>query len=442
MTSRPTVRRIQVDGRHLVAKSATGASRGLLRREAELCTCLEGAQVVRVVAVRESDDRTDLVTEAAGDHDLSSYGSLDPTTLRRALVTAVAAVERLHELGWTHGAICAEHLVVDRAGTSTLCSLGSAQPLDPATAEADAEQLRRVVLHVIERPPRGWTPEERVRWRRWARPARRAIDRTAAAASVGSTDLASLRAAVAVANDHAPRRRLPERPGARIAAVTAAVVLVLAGVAAAVLRQDDVAATRAPTADSDALALRDRTVDARADAAGCIVPSAHAPWTLDMDQNGCSDDVEVAQNLVRVGDLTFRVGEPGDRLALGDWDCDALPTVLLLRPDSGEVFHFDWAATDRPSTGRLLTVVDGATSLSSEVDADGCETATIQRTAGSAVPVPIDADPAEPPGTDPTGHPDVDRVVDPMRDGASDTPHHDDRPDGPDITPHLDGGPP
>ncbi|MFN7149803.1 MAG: hypothetical protein ACK4V6_10015, partial [Microthrixaceae bacterium] len=283
MTTRPSVRRIQVDDRHLVAKSATGARRAQLRREAELCTCLEGTGVVRIVALRESDDRTDLVTEAAGDHDLSSAESLDPTTLRRALMTAVAAVERLHEFGWTHGAICAEHLVVDRAGTSTLCSLGSARPLDGAAASADAEQLRRVILHVLERTPRGWDVDERARWRRWARSVRRTIDSTTDAAPDGAADITGLRAALVAADDRMHRRRLPDARRARTVATTGLAILLVVGGTAAVLRQSEVDATRSTIADAT-------TADATlADTTGSASASGGDPAVDDLtvDEPGC-----------------------------------------------------------------------------------------------------------------------------------------------------------
>lgn len=452
MTSRPSVRRIQVDGRELVAKSATGAGRALLRREAELCTCLEGSGVVSIVALRESDDRTDLVTESAGDLDLSAYESLDPMTLRRALVTAVAAVERLHERGWTHGAICAEHLVVDRAGTSTLCSLGSARPLDRTTASSDAAQLRRVIRHVVERPPRGWGIDERARWRRWARSVRRTIDSTAGDRSDhgsddrsdGAAELAGLRASLVAADDRMHRRNLPDVRRTRIAATTGLAILLVLGGAAAVLRQGDVAATRAPTADAATEAgagvpAADRLTedDPPPDRDGCEPPAPDTPRGLDLDGNGCPDDVVIDRNLVKVDAATFRVGDPGDDLSLGDWDCDGVPTVLLLRPGSGEVFHFSWAEQDRPTTGHLITIVEGATSLSSVPDEHRCDEAMVQRTVGSAIAVPIEQGATDRPTPERTTVPSPLGIL-PLDNTSPDLPG----PDGPGTDPPPDGGAP
>jgi hypothetical protein len=39
--------------------------------------------------------------------------------------------------------------------------------------------------------------------------------------------------------------------------------------------------------------------------------------------------------------VRYRLGEPGDQLVVGDWDCDGRDTPGLYRPVSGEVFTFD-----------------------------------------------------------------------------------------------------
>ena len=50
---------------------------------------------------------------------------------------------------------------------------------------------------------------------------------------------------------------------------------------------------------------------------------------------------------------TFRIGEPGDQLLLGDWDCDGIDTPAVYRPATGEVaYHDGWPASGedrRPS---------------------------------------------------------------------------------------------
>jgi hypothetical protein len=46
----------------------------------------------------------------------------------------------------------------------------------------------------------------------------------------------------------------------------------------------------------------------------------------------------------------FAVGLPGDRIFLGDWDCDGLATPALFRPSTGATRYYDtWSAIAQPS---------------------------------------------------------------------------------------------
>ena len=149
------VHRLTVSGVALVAKSARGGSRQHLRREAELLEHLRGLPVVELMALRDSDDRTDLVTIDAGERDLSRLDGLSPEQILRALADAAAAVAELHAAGWTHGALCAQHVVVSGDGAVRLCSLGSAAvrcdsqgELGPA-ARSDVQQLVATIDRVL-----------------------------------------------------------------------------------------------------------------------------------------------------------------------------------------------------------------------------------------------------------------------------------------------------
>jgi hypothetical protein len=85
-----------------------------------------------------------------------------------------------------------------------------------------------------------------------------------------------------------------------------------------------------------------------ADGTGC--PAVVAP-AADVDGDGCREVLVVSGTTVDAGVARWTLGEPGDLVAVGDWDCDGQATVALLRPASGDVFLFDtWAALDRPVT--------------------------------------------------------------------------------------------
>lgn len=46
----------------------------------------------------------------------------------------------------------------------------------------------------------------------------------------------------------------------------------------------------------------------------------------------------------------FALGLPGDRLFLGDWNCDGIATPALLRASSGATLYYDtWSTNEKPS---------------------------------------------------------------------------------------------
>jgi len=85
--------------------------------------------------------------------------------------------------------------------------------------------------------------------------------------------------------------------------------------------------------------------DGRAD--GQALPRA------DLDGDGCPDESSW-DGLLLVTRLStdpgrrraFRVGQVGDRVVLGDWDCDGVASPALYRPDTGEVLFASRLATE------------------------------------------------------------------------------------------------
>jgi hypothetical protein len=77
---------------------------------------------------------------------------------------------------------------------------------------------------------------------------------------------------------------------------------------------------------------------------------------------------------VSVAGARWTVGEPGDSVLVGDWNCDGIATVAVLRPASGEVFVFDgWAATGTDLVATAVPSVAGArTAEAVDRDGDGC----------------------------------------------------------------------
>ncbi|HEX4902591.1 MAG TPA: lipopolysaccharide kinase InaA family protein [Acidimicrobiales bacterium] len=100
--------------------------------------------------------------------------------------------------------------------------------------------------------------------------------------------------------------------------------------------------------------------------ASCDVPSPAGP---DVDGDGCPEAVDLDGRVATVGSIRVALGEEGDLVALGDWDCDGTATPALLRPTSGEVFVFPRWSLDDPFEVRASTVVpDGAGIAAGEGD--------------------------------------------------------------------------
>ncbi|HMC39425.1 MAG TPA: hypothetical protein VKI19_07160 [Acidimicrobiales bacterium] len=79
---------------------------------------------------------------------------------------AATVLADLHDLGYCHRAVRAEHIIVDEQGRPVLCGFGSAGPLDEASAAADASALVGLIL---ERTDPSERRLERA-LRRWAGP--------------------------------------------------------------------------------------------------------------------------------------------------------------------------------------------------------------------------------------------------------------------------------
>jgi hypothetical protein len=110
----------------------------------------------------------------------------------------------------------------------------------------------------------------------------------------------------------------------------------------------------------------------------------------DLDRDGCTDVVTAAGNRLVVDGVTYRAGADGDVVAVAPIGCGDAPSVLLLRPATGEVFQFvALPEPGRPSTAELVATVTGATSL--HVATEPCAHAVARSTDGPASAVPIDS---------------------------------------------------
>jgi hypothetical protein len=128
----------------------------------------------------------------------------------------------------------------------------------------------------------------------------------------------------------------------------------------------------APTSTSSTLEASTATT---APAASCRATDGPA---ADLDGDGCADGLSVDGTVVSGDGRRFQVGEEGDEVVVGDWDCDGSATPALLRPDEGEVFVFTrWARDGADVTATAADEVAGATGIEVRTD-EGCDHLVVQ----------------------------------------------------------------
>lgn len=121
-------------------------------------------------------------------------------------------------------------------------------------------------------------------------------------------------------------------------------------------------------------------------------PSATAPTPGRCDAPICTQ--VSTSGMVSHAGQRFAVGDPGDEVTVGDWDCDGSATVLVLRPRTGEVFAFAaWAGPAHDVPAAATTVAGpGSHLVPAPIDADGCSAPLVRtddgRTSILALPEP------------------------------------------------------
>ena len=170
--------------------------------------------------------------------------------------------------------------------------------------------------------------------------------------------------------DAPARRRLPLVSTAAVVAVL--VVGVVGGVAGArALRPlgsdptgEQAATSTTTTTTAEAPAASTTTAAEPAPAspwpATCEVPEPTGP---DVDGDACPEQVVLDGRTAQLGSVTVELGDEGDLVAVGDWDCDGTDTPALLRPSTGEVFVFPEWRLDAPLEVTAVTAVPDASAI-------------------------------------------------------------------------------
>jgi hypothetical protein len=94
----------------------------------------------------------------------------------------------------------------------------------------------------------------------------------------------------------------------------------------------------------------------------------------------------VAAAVVDHDGARFAVGEPGDLVAVGDWDCDGTPTPAVARPADGTVWAFAaWADGSGSVTALPLGTVDGPAAVAAVPAEGGCDALVVTTATGVRV---------------------------------------------------------
>lgn len=404
-----------IHGQRILVKSATGRERSRLRHEAEVLGLLHLSALVDMLELKEEDDQTLLLLLDNGPRTLLWPLDMTGEELLRALQRCCTAVEQLHEAGWSHGSLCPEHVLLGARGRPKLCSLGDSQPLlnlsnekAAAAIQDDVDQLAAMFAHVANFQIASMSRADRWRWRQQSRKLRQiaelnqtstnALTTTELATALGelrSRSINPLRCRSRATNRRATPTPGPARGLVTLGAAAAGIALLFsAGFALTASSKTPSRTDSAQAATTTPAPPATRLPDAAVPAT--TVPATTLPgssgggcglWPMvnngsgqgvDIDGDSCPDDVEIAGQFITVDDLTYQVGLPQDRLAVGDWDCDGRATALLLRPSTGELFEFSaWAKPGETAQSELVATIAEAADLAGERTTDSTATEKI-----------------------------------------------------------------
>ena len=375
-----------------------------LDREAAALTAFRHPGLVRLVGHVPGSE---LITARVGERDAARSPAADLGQALARTAALAALVADLHDRGLVHGAISADHVLLTPDGRPVLCSLHLAGPPgepfpdptpDPAfpagaprRPACDVYGVGTVLAHELAAVHTRSLTDRRtrraadrlVRSATHAEPSRRpgagafaaALVRLAGAETATPPNGRRGRTVVQRPTARRPAARRPterrQRRPTALAPVLAAVLATLGAVVVVARGESGVPSSAAEPAPLPATTTTGSFPDPRPPTP---VPTPTMPPDLpSADRPAPAEPTGPPPELEHEG-ARYRVGEAGDRAATGDWDCDGVPTVALLRPSTGAVFVFPaWAdagsALDTPERTRL----PGATDLRAAPRLDGCD---------------------------------------------------------------------
>lgn len=144
------------DAGTFVKSAERDSEREKLAREARTLTACAHPGVVRLVATHGGDPPAALVLDRVGTRTLGDCHGASVKELARVGAAVATTLDDLHHLGYAHGAMCAEHVLLDDDGRPVLCSFGRATAIDRrsdpgADAHRDVAALAILLIGLLPR---------------------------------------------------------------------------------------------------------------------------------------------------------------------------------------------------------------------------------------------------------------------------------------------------
>lgn len=406
-----------------MVRQATEEDAPRLRAAGERLRAAAHPGVVEVLSSTGSEREWELRLLHAGRR-VDLGGPLAPEQIAAIVAATAATLADLHALGIVHGRLDASHVLIGPHGRPVLCGLGDSPP-PGADATDDVAALGALLESLL-----GDVEEEPIPERRWrlgratSTAARRTLlllaDHATAEPPTRRPSAGRLAQSISDAFPHAAIAPVPADTSVSVGGSSAAgedpldalratidverrptrrrmelVALALGTTMIAVgglQLTNRTATTSAPTSGPTSAPTSAPTSSASSPAAApnpsptttgplgppspCIPPPGEGA--------GCAP-VVVDGTSVRVGSRRYEVGQPGDRVVVGDWDCDGMATPAVLRPSTGDVFIFRFWPDEqaREVVARPVANDPLATDLVVQVGRDGCAVLAVRRPDGS-----------------------------------------------------------
>ncbi len=375
-----------------VKQARTAAEEEQLEGEAALLAAASHPGVVCLVGVESSPDgRVALVTRTVESVDLGRVRPLAPAEVCGIGAAVATTLADLHGLGITHGAVQADHVLIDVDGRPVLCGFGhgtrsTGDPLAQAIA-ADVSALAGVLLarlpDTCDRSVRR-TLQTAYAGRGRRVPSARAVAQALARSTTGARLPVSLCPNDEVGPDDQVESELEVRENDGPA-------ICRPSVAAPGAQRRTLSLPRASAKNRRRIPVRRLAVTAMTAAAVATVVVALArsgsvptspamapaspgsPTSCPSVDEGCAA-LRLSNGILNTPDGRFQLADPGDVVVLGRWTCTAMALPALLRPATGEVWIFDrWATQTTDVAARPLRQVSGAQALQVLPTRSGCD---------------------------------------------------------------------